>query len=246
MGGARNASIRPEQVYLRTGVTTASVDLTRSDPHVLPSDTALHLAHVPSRYERFVKPAMDRVLAAVMLVAFAPILLVAVVAIALTMGRPIMLRQHRVGRFGRVFSIYKLRTMLPDRRSGGQPFVGVDRRETHKHPDDPRITKVGAVLRKWSIDELPQLFNVLRGDMSLVGPRPELVDIVARYEDWQHQRHRVKPGLTCIWQVSERGDKPLHEATEIDLDYVDTISFLTDLRLLAITPLAMLGFHRGS
>lgn len=243
MGGARNASVRPEQIYLRTGVTTASVDLTRSEPYVLPSDVRLHLAHVPTRYERLVKPILDRGVAAILLVATTPLLVAAVVAIAVTMGRPVLLRQHRVGRFGRVFTIYKLRTMQPDRRTGTTRFAGVDRRQTHKHPDDPRITKVGAVLRKWSIDELPQLFNVLRGDMSLVGPRPELVDIVARYEDWQHQRHRVKPGLTCIWQVSERGDVPLHEATEMDLDYVDTISFLTDLRLLAITPVAM---FRGS
>ncbi|MEX2424328.1 MAG: sugar transferase [Acidimicrobiia bacterium] len=243
MGGARHASARPEQIYLHKGVTTASVDLTRSEPHVLPSDVRLHLAHDPTRYEQFVKPLMDRVLAGILLVATSPLLLAAVVAIAFTMGRPILLRQHRVGRFGEVFTIYKLRTMLPDRRNGGNRFAGVDRRQTHKHPDDPRITKVGAILRKWSIDELPQLINVLRGDMSLVGPRPELVDIVARYEDWQHQRHRVKPGLTCIWQVSERGDVPLHEATEKDLDYVDTISFLTDLRLLAITPVSM---FRGS
>lgn len=246
MGGARNASVRPEQIYLHKGVTTASVDLTRSDPHVLPSDVRLHLAHVPSQYERLVKPVMDRVLAGLLLVATSPLILAAVVAIALTMGRPILLRQHRVGRFGRVFTIYKLRTMRPDRRTGQTRFAGTDRRQTHKHPDDPRITKVGATLRKWSIDELPQLINVLRGDMSLVGPRPELVDIVARYEDWQHQRHRVKPGLTCIWQVSERGDRPLHEATEMDLDYVDTVSLVTDLRLLAITPLSMLGLRRGS
>jgi len=246
MGGSRDASVRAKQVYLTASLNTGSVDLTRADPYVLPSDSHLHLAHLASRYERLVKPVMDRGLAAVIILLVSPILVAAGIAILVTMGRPILLRQHRVGRFGRVFTIYKLRTMLPDRRAGNRPFAGADRRSTHKHPDDPRITRVGSLLRKWSIDELPQLFNVLAGDMSLVGPRPELVDIVARYQDWQHQRHRVKPGLTCTWQVSHRGDVPLHEATEMDLDYVGSISLGTDLRLLALTPLAVLGLRHGS
>ncbi|HSJ27024.1 MAG TPA: sugar transferase [Acidimicrobiia bacterium] len=227
-------------------MSTGSVDLTRSDPHILPSNPHLHLAPLPSVYERRVKPVLDRVLAILTLVLVSPLLIGATVAILATMGRPVLLRQHRVGRFGRVFAMYKFRTMIHDRREGTRPFSGVDRRTTHKHPEDPRITPVGRVLRKWSIDELPQLFNVILGNMSLVGPRPELVDIVARYEDWQHERHRVKPGITCIWQVSDRGDIPLHAATEVDLEYVDSISFLTDLRLLAMTPFAVLGLRRGS
>lgn len=226
--------------------TTGSIDLTRSDPFILPADAVRLFAHNPSRYERLVKPLLDRTAAAVLLILAMPVLLVSALAIAISMGRPVLLRQHRVGRFGRVFTIYKLRTMLPDRRANHHSFVGVDRRTTHKHPDDPRITRVGRILRRTSIDELPQLWNVVVGDMSLVGPRPELVDIVARYEDWQHQRHRVKPGLTCIWQVSERGDRALHDATELDLAYIESVSFATDLRLLAVTPLALLGVHQGS
>lgn len=246
MGGDREASVRVAQANSRTRLTTGSVDLTRADPFVLPSNVRLHLAHRPSTYERLFKPIIDRALAFVLIIALSPILLGAVLAIALTMGRPVLLRQHRVGRFGRVFTIYKLRTMVPDRRSERLPFAGNDRRTTHKSPDDPRITRVGRVLRKWSIDELPQLFNVLKGEMSLVGPRPELVDIVARYEDWQHQRHRVKPGLTCIWQISHRDDVPLHEATSMDLEYVETISLQTDFKLLALTPLVVLGVRNGS
>lgn len=246
MGGVQNASVNGDRAYQRTALNTGSIDLTRDDPFVLPASGRLQLTHVPTRYEQFVKPVMDRAIAAVLLLLTSPILIAAAAAIALTMGRPILLRQYRVGRYGRVFTMYKFRTMTPDRRVGGTPFAGTDRRKTHKHPQDPRITTVGRFLRLWSLDELPQFINVVLGDMSLVGPRPELVDIVTRYEDWQHERHLVKPGLTCIWQVSERGDTPLHDATSMDLEYVAGISLRTDLRLLALTPLAVLGLRRGN
>lgn len=243
MGGQRDALARSLD---QTRVTTGSVDLTRSEPLMLPPDVIRHFAHTPTTYERLVKPVTDRVLAAVLMVITLPLLIGAAIAIVASMGTPVLLRQHRVGRFGRVFTMYKFRTMLPDRRGGGPAFAGKDRRTTHKHPNDPRITRVGRFLRSTSIDELPQLWNVILGDMSLVGPRPELVDIVSRYAAWQHQRHRVKPGLTCLWQISERGDVPLHEATDLDLDYVETMSFVTDLRILLLTPLAVIGLHRGA
>ncbi|MGH8912098.1 MAG: sugar transferase, partial [Acidimicrobiia bacterium] len=162
-----------------------------------------------------------------------------------TMGGPVILRQERVGLDGTVFSIYKFRTMEPDRRRTTVPYIGEDRRQTHKSPDDPRITSVGRFLREWSLDELPQFFNVLQGDMSLVGPRPEMVEIVARYEAWQHHRHAVKPGVTGPWQISERGEKSLHECTESDIEYLQSVSALTDLKILALTPLAALGMRRG-
>jgi lipopolysaccharide/colanic/teichoic acid biosynthesis glycosyltransferase len=229
----------------KPSITTGSVDLTRSVPHFVPIDVGMWSDHVPGPYERYVKPVADRLGALILLVVAAPLILAASLAILVTMGRPVLLRQYRVGRHGKVFALYKFRTMTPDRRKGHAHYEGVDRRRTHKHPEDPRITPVGAFLRKWSLDELPQFWNVARGDMSLVGPRPELVDIVARYETWQHRRHAVKPGITCTWQVSERGDTPLHEATEVDLDYVDRVSLALDLRLLLITPLAALGLRRG-
>ncbi len=114
--------------------------------------------------------------------------------------------------------------MAHDRRQQQEP-VDQDRRQTHKTTDDPRHTRVGRFLRKWSLDELPQFWNVVCGDMSLVGPRPELVEIVARYEPWQHQRHTVKPGLTGLWQVSSRGTGMMHLHTDIDLDYIETMGF---------------------
>jgi lipopolysaccharide/colanic/teichoic acid biosynthesis glycosyltransferase len=103
---------------------------------------------------------------------------------------------------------------------------------------------VGLILRRSSLDELPQLFNVARGDMSLVGPRPELVEIVAGYEEWQHRRHTVKPGLTGRWQVSGRGDGPMHSATHLDLHYVDHACLGEDLRIMLLTLPALL--HRRS
>ena len=136
--------------------------------------------------------------------------------------------------------------MEPDRREVEGSFLGEDRRISHKRADDPRITETGRFLRKWSLDELPQLFNVIRGDMSLVGPRPELVQIVSRYEAWQHGRHAVRPGITGSWQVSERGDRMLHEATDIDIEYIESISFRQDLGILIRTVPAALGSRTGS
>lgn len=215
------------------------VDLTGSVVAVAPDRST-------GRYERFVKPVVDIVGSAVLIVLTAPLLLACAVAIRLTMGSPVILRQERVGQHGRVFTLYKFRTMEPDRRQQDVPFIGEDRRKTHKHPEDPRITAVGRFLRVWSLDELPQFFNVVKGDMSLVGPRPEMVDIVASYEPWQHQRNQVKPGITGLWQVSERGDKMLHECTETDLEYLDSVSAWTDLKILLLTPFAALGLRKGA
>jgi lipopolysaccharide/colanic/teichoic acid biosynthesis glycosyltransferase len=134
--------------------------------------------------------------------------------------------------------------MNHDRRNGSQPYVP-DRRKTHKHEQDPRLTALGRFLRKWSLDELPQLWNVVRGDMSLIGPRPELVSIVERYDTWQHARHRVKPGLTGLWQVTARGDGLMHEHTHIDLAYAARVSLRGDFKILLLTIPALLGRRTG-
>lgn len=211
--------------------------------------TGARVLYLPRRrgaYERFVKPAFDRTVAAVLLVLLVPVLLVTAVAVFLQLGDPILLRQDRVGRGGRSFRIMKFRTMRPDRREDlVAGFDGVDRRVTHKSPDDPRLVPLGRFLRTWSLDELPQLVNVVRGDMSLVGPRPELVAIVDRYEDWQHRRHLVQPGITGLWQVTERGNGLMHERTDVDLEYVQRISLRTDLGILVRTVPAALGMRRG-
>jgi lipopolysaccharide/colanic/teichoic acid biosynthesis glycosyltransferase len=201
--------------------------------------------HRATRYERYLKPLLDRIGGAVLLVMTAPLGLAAAASVRLTMGAPVILGQARVGKSGKVFTMYKFRTMEPDRRFDEASYIGEDRRRTHKHPQDPRLTPVGRFLRKWSLDELPQFLNVVRGEMSLVGPRPEMPQIVAGYEPWQHARHSVKPGITGLWQISERGNRMMHEATETDLAYVEQISLATDLRIMIITPLAALGLRRG-
>lgn len=196
-------------------------------------------------YVRYVKPVMDVVGGIVLSILTLPIVAAVVVAIWATMGPGALYVQPRVGKNGRIFDVYKFRTMEADRRASDGSFVGTDRRVNHKDPNDPRMTPLGRFLRKWSIDEIPQFWNVAKGEMSLVGPRPEIVSIVENYEPWQHARHRVKPGITGLWQISERGDTPLHEATEVDLAYLDTVSLMTDLKVLALTIPAALGRRTG-
>jgi len=206
-----------------------------------PDPPELALIREPTRYERLVKPVIDRIAGVVLLLAVAPILLLLAAAVYLRLGRPILIGQTRVGRHGRPFKLYKLRTMHPDRRLRDLPIDFPDRRRTHKHPDDPRHTPLGRFLRRYSLDELPQMINVVRGDMSLVGPRPELAEIVARYQPWQHARHRVKPGLSGLWQVTERGNGLMHEHTEIDLSYVRDVTFRGDMGILLRTVPILLG-----
>jgi lipopolysaccharide/colanic/teichoic acid biosynthesis glycosyltransferase len=179
------------------------------------------------------KRALDLIIGSCALLAALPILAVAAIAIRLEDGGEILFRQRRVGRFGRVFTIYKLRTMSSANCVDAlSPTSG----------GDARVTRVGAILRKMSIDELPQLFNVLRGEMSVVGPRPEMPFIVKRYEPWQHLRHLATPGITGLWQTTVRSRIPLHrpEATHIDLEYVRTASTGTDSRIVLRTFRALL------
>ena len=197
------------------------------------------LPHRRSRYERLVKPALDRVLAACALLVLSPLILAVAVTVAVSLGRPLLYRQSRIGLGGEPFDMLKFRTMLPDRRRNpqGRRRAGVpERRRTHKSSNDPRHVPVGRFLRRYSLDELPQLWNVLRGDMSMVGPRPELAHVVDSYQPWQHARHAVKPGITGLWQVTDRasGELMLHH-TDTDLRYLQQVSLRTDVRILLRT-----------
>jgi lipopolysaccharide/colanic/teichoic acid biosynthesis glycosyltransferase len=159
--------------------------------------------------------------------------------VRMDLGPGVLFRQRRVGLGDREFTVFKFRTMhneIPaDARQGSCPEHG------HKCPDDPRHTRIGKVLRKLSLDEIPQLVNVLRGEMSIVGPRPELPEIVA-----SHERHEVKPGLTGLWQVTERGNgKLMCQSTTPDVVYARTVSLKTDMSILARTVPAMLGRKCG-
>lgn len=186
-------------------------------------------------YGRAVKPVLDLVGALVLSVMLLPLILLVALVVRVKLGRGVIYRQMRVGRRGRPFVMYKFRSMGHDRRRSQQPYDGRDRRTCHKRDDDPRHTPCGRFLRRASFDELPQLWNVIKGDMSLVGPRPELPHIVARYEPWQHQRHDVKPGLTGFWQVSDRAGGLAYESVGLDLDYIRRMSLRTDLGVLLRT-----------
>ncbi|HET9289194.1 MAG TPA: sugar transferase [Gaiella sp.] len=177
--------------------------------------------------------AADVVLAGVGLVLASPLLAGAALAVKLEDGGPVLFRQRRVGKDGRDFELLKLRSMVVDAERSGAGFA-VDR-------GDSRITKVGRFLRRTSIDELPQLWNVVRGDMSVIGPRPTLRYQVDRYTERQRRRLEVRPGLTGWAQIHGRATLPWEERIELDVWYVDNRSPLVDLRILARTPLALFG-----
>jgi lipopolysaccharide/colanic/teichoic acid biosynthesis glycosyltransferase len=183
--------------------------------------------------------ALDVAIAGTGLVVASPLLAAAALAIVVEDGRPVLYRQTRVGKDGRDFELLKLRTMVAGAERQGAGYA-VDR-------GDPRITRVGRLLRKSSVDELPQLWNVLRGDMSIVGPRPTLRYQVERYTPRQRRRLDVKPGLTGWAQVHGRAALPWAERIELDVWYVEHRSPLVDLKILLRTPLALFaGTYRGA
>ena len=193
------------------------------------------------------KRCVDILVSLMILVAVSPILLSAMLAIRLTSPGPTMFRQQRIGLGGRVFWMYKLRTMV-----NGSEEVRADLSHFNEQSGlafkmlhDPRVTTVGRFLRRSSLDELPQLWNVLRGDMSVVGPRPLPASDWHPHEAWQCVRHDVKPGMTCTWQVSGRIEVPFDEWMRMDLDYVREMSFWTDVRIIFQTVPAVLA-QRGA
>jgi len=192
------------------------------------------------RVARGAKRASDVVLAAILLLLLAPLLAAAIVAIRLESRGPAIYRQRRVGKHGAEFDLLKLRTMVAGAEQMGAGLA-VDE-------GDPRITRVGAMLRRFSLDELPNLANVLAGDMSIIGPRPTVAAQVARYTPRQRGRLAVEPGITGWAQVSGRAALPWHERIELDLWYIEHWSLWLDLRILAKTARLLLsgkGLYRG-
>jgi len=179
--------------------------------------------------------AFDIAVAAIALVVLSPILLIAAIAIKLGSPGPAVYRQRRVGKDGREFELLKLRTMV----AGSDP-VGVGTVVTR---DDPRVTAAGRFLRRTSLDELPNLVNVLRGEMAIVGPRPTIPAQVADYTPRQHRRHEVRPGLTGLAQVQGRAGIPWEERIELDVEYVEHRSAMLDARILAKTAALLLTGH---
>jgi exopolysaccharide biosynthesis polyprenyl glycosylphosphotransferase len=211
----------------------------------------LPLVHVESpramHASRWAKRCFDVLGSVALLVATSPLTLATAVAIKLHDGGPVLFRQTRIGRDGRPFGCLKFRSMVVDAEQLRGALEGGHERSSvlFKLPVDPRVTRPGRVIRRYSLDELPQLWNVLRGQMSLVGPRPPLPEEVAKYEDDMNRRLRVRPGMTGLWQVSGRSSLSWDETVRLDLYYVDNWSMVQDLVILARTVSAVLS-SRGA
>jgi len=176
-----------------------------------------------SCYARFGKPILDFFIATVLIIILSPVMLCISILIKATSKGTVIFCQERIGLSNISFTIYKFRSMYV-----GAPVYS----ETPRSSDDPRITSVGRWLRKTSLDELPQLFNVLKGEMSLIGPRPEMLFLAQQYSDWENQRHLVKPGMTGLWQLSPDRNKSIREGIPYDLEYIKKLSFVNDLKIL--------------
>ena len=195
----------------------------------------LHLDHPEFTGIRWlIKSAFDRALGLILLLACMPLFVLVAVSIKLDDGGPVIFRQKRVGKDGQLFVIYKFRTMVIDAETRRTQLAALNECDgvLFKMHGDPRITPVGSRLRHWSLDELPQLVNVVRGDMSLVGPRPALPEEVALYGDHVRRRLMVRPGITGLWQVNGRSDLSWDESVRLDLRYVENWSLMLDLQIL--------------
>jgi exopolysaccharide biosynthesis polyprenyl glycosylphosphotransferase len=191
-----------------------------------------------------VKRVVDVGLALLLGIVCLPLAALLAVLIKLSSHGPVLFRQVRCGLSGRPFTFYKLRTMTEDAEERLPEVAHLNEHEgpVFKSSHDPRVTRFGRLLRRFSLDEIPQLWNVLKGEMSLVGPRPPLPDEVARYEKWQRRRLSMKPGLTGLWQVSGRSDLPSFDQwMELDLAYIDNWSLTLDAKILLRTIPTVLG-----
>ncbi|ARN55849.1 sugar transferase [Sedimentisphaera salicampi] len=196
-------------------------------------------------FSLFLKRVIDIAGSLTAILILSPVFIITALTIYLHDKGPVLFVQKRVGKNGRLFDMYKFRSMVVNADKIKDEIL--DSNESSdgvifKMKKDPRVTPIGRFIRKFSIDELPQLFNVLKGDMSLVGPRPPLPAEVAQYTLEQRKRLHVRPGITCVWQVSGRSDIPFTQQVQLDLDYIKSQSFITDVKLLLKTiPAVLLG-----
>jgi lipopolysaccharide/colanic/teichoic acid biosynthesis glycosyltransferase len=179
-------------------------------------------------YRRFLKSLIDRIAAAIALIALSPLMAIVAVLVGFRLGRPVLFRQKRIGVFDKPFTFLKFRTMTEE--YGADGFL---------LPDESRLTSLGRFLRSSSLDELPQLWNILRGDMSLIGPRPLLPEYLPRYSPSQRRRHEMKPGITGWAQINGRNNTTWERRLEHDVWYVDHCSFAFDLKILTLTLLTV-------
>lgn len=223
---ASNVDVRVSPDYSDVAYFQASSDMFAGIPLIAIREPVL------THSERFIKRALDVVFASAALLLCLPLFAVIALAIRLDSPGPILLRQERIGYRGRPFRMMKFRSMFHN--PGSTPAPGTPY-NLQKLKDDPRITRVGRVLRRTSLDELPQFLNVLKGDMSVVGPRPEVPWMVEHYEWWQRKRFEVPQGMTGWWQINGRADKPMYYHTSDDLYYIRNYSVWLDLRIILRT-----------
>lgn len=193
-----------------------------------------------------IKDVYDAIIASIIFIVLSPLLLLIAILIKLTSKGPVIFAQDRIGMNKKIFKVYKFRTMVPDAEAKQADLEYLNERKDEgafKIKNDPRVTKIGKILRKFSLDELPQLINVIKGEMSLVGPRPlTLRDYTKFKEDWQRRRFSVKPGITCLWQISGRDSIDFRTWMKLDNQYIDTWTLLLDLKILLKTiPVAIFG-----
>lgn len=229
---------------------TMDIPVTKADVTILKWKQRSRLAfwEVGLRSLLVIKRVVDIVLSLIALVLLLPLFLVAAVCILVDDGFPVLLMQKRVGLYGREFKMHKFRSMCRDAEVMKEQLM--DQNESgdgviFKMKNDPRITRVGRILRRFSIDETPQFLNVLIGDLSLVGPRPPLPEEVAQYSLADRKRLHVKPGLTCLWQIQGRSDIPFDKLVSLDMQYIRSQSLLKDIVILIKTIPAVL-FGRGA
>lgn len=189
------------------------------------------------------KRLMDVVLSTIGLIVFSPVFLAVTIAVALSTGWPVTFKQRRVGQYGKLFSIIKFRSMVKNAEEilRSRPDLMEEYKQNFKIENDPRISKVGAFLRKTSLDEIPQLFNVLKGEMTLVGPRPIVEPELAKYGDHQEMYLSMKPGCTGLWQCSGRSDTTYEERIALDREYCENASVWFDLQILFKTVFAIVA-----
>lgn len=200
------------------------------------------------RVYEFIKRTMDISCSLIALVVLLPILLLVSVLIKVESKGPVIFAQDRVGKDGKVFKMYKFRSMVANAEELKEKLMKQNERSgpMFKIRDDPRITKVGKFVRRTSIDELPQLVNILKGDMSIVGPRPSLPKEVKQFKEWMMERLNVKPGLTCYWQVSGRNDIEFTEWMKLDVKYVKERNIIIDIKLIFKTFFVLFGDKHAS
>ena len=186
--------------------------------------SVLRMEHQPRLYEKYIKRCSDFILALIAIIVLSPVLVVVAILVRRKLGSPVLYKQQRPGLHERIFTIYKFRTMTDERDVNGELM-----------PDEIRLTKFGKILRSTSLDELPELFNILKGDMAIVGPRPLLVQYLPLYNQRQKLRHTVRPGITGYAQVNGRNSISWGEKFELDVQYVESISIGLDIKIFLKT-----------